>query len=89
MEAGARHWLDTVAEQWQPKHPDVEVKRKLRQSHPVLALLDTAESSGAQLIVIGGRRHRSPGLVLGSVARGVLHHATVPVAVVHDRRSVA
>lgn len=85
----ARQWLDTVAEQWQPKHPEVEVERKLRQSHPVLALLDTAESVDAQLIVIGGRHQRMSGLMLGSVARGVLHHATVPVAVVHERRSVA
>jgi nucleotide-binding universal stress UspA family protein len=85
----ARLRLDTVVEQWQPKHPEVEVERKLRQSHPVLALLDTAESTGAQLIVVGGHHRRRSGLMLGSVARGVLHHATVPVAVVHERRSVA
>jgi nucleotide-binding universal stress UspA family protein len=81
----AQDRLDSVAEQWQHKYPDVHLHRKLRQSHAAATLLDTAESTSAQLIVIGGRRHRMPGLMLGSVARGVLHHATVPVAVVHDR----
>ncbi|TCN31192.1 nucleotide-binding universal stress UspA family protein [Kribbella orskensis] len=85
----ARHRLDSVAEQWQRKHPEVHLDQQLRQSHPVPALLDTAESTGAQLIVIGGRHHRMSGLMLGSVTRGVLHHATVPVAVVHERRSIA
>ncbi|GAA0955879.1 universal stress protein [Kribbella koreensis] len=82
----ARERLDTVAEQWQHKYPDLKVVRRLVQAHAAAALLETAESAGAQLIVIGGRRHRLPGLMLGSVARGVLHHATVPVAVVHDSR---
>lgn len=85
----ARHQLDSIAEQWQRKHPEIEVDQKLRQSHPVLALLDTAESTGAQLIVIGGRHHRRRGLILGSVTRGVLRDATVPVAVVHEPRSTA
>jgi nucleotide-binding universal stress UspA family protein len=83
----ARHHLNSVAEQWQQKFPQVKVEQKVRQSHPVLALLDAAEATGAQLIVIGGRHHRMSGLMLGSVTRGVLHHATVPIAVVHERRS--
>ncbi|WP_406054621.1 hypothetical protein [Kribbella sp. NBC_00889] len=28
-------------------------------------------------------------MLLGSVARGILHHATCPIAVVHDRRDDA
>lgn len=86
-ERASREWLDTVAEQWHRKHPDVELRQELRQSHPVVALLDAAESTDAQLIVVGGRHHRMPRLMIGSVARGVLHHATVPIAVVHERRS--
>ena len=81
----AKERLDSLADQWQHKYPDVEVERSLQQSHAAVALLDTAEPAGAQLIVIGGRRHRMPGIMIGSVARGVLHHATVPVAVVHER----
>ncbi|WP_344215393.1 universal stress protein [Kribbella sancticallisti] len=38
----------------------------------------------AQLIVLGGHRGKS-GLMIGSVARGVLQYAGVPVAVVHER----
>ncbi|WP_165547426.1 universal stress protein [Kribbella sindirgiensis] len=81
----AQDRLDSIADQWQHKYPDVHLLRKLRQSHAAATLLDTAESTSAQLIVLGGRRHRLPALMLGSVARGVLHHATVPVAVVHER----
>ncbi|MFG1912349.1 universal stress protein [Kribbella sp. NPDC048928] len=88
-EQAAQEFLDTVAEQWRRKYPDAEVRQALRQSHPVVALLDVAEPADAQLIVIGGRRHRLPGLIVGSVARGVLHHATVPVAVVHEHRTTA
>jgi len=66
--------------------PDIEVERKLLRSHPVAVLLETAESAGAQLVVTGGRRHRLPGVVVGSVARGVLHHATIPVAIFHDHQ---
>ena len=84
-ERSAREWLDTVVEQWHRKYPDIALRSELRQSHPVVALLDAAESAGAQLIVVGGHRHRLPGLMIGSVARGVLHHATVPVAVAHER----
>ncbi|MGW5193359.1 universal stress protein [Kribbella sp. NPDC004138] len=80
----AQDRLDSIAAQWRHKYPDIEVERKLLRSHPVAALLETAESAGAQLVVTGGRRHRLPGVVVGSVARGVLHHATIPVAVVHD-----
>lgn len=77
--------LDGLAEQLQQKYPDVHVERTLVEGHPVEALLDTAESPAAQLLVIGGRHHRASTLMLGSVARGVLHHATIPVAVVHER----
>lgn len=80
----AKERLDSLADQWQHKYPDVKVERTLQQSHAAVALLETAELAGAQLIVIGGHRHRMPGVMLGSVSRGVLHHATVPVAVVHE-----
>jgi nucleotide-binding universal stress UspA family protein len=77
--------LDGVAEQLQHKHPDVHVERTLIEGHPVEALLDTVDSPAAQLLVIGGRHQRASTVMLGSVARGVLHHATIPVAVVHER----
>jgi nucleotide-binding universal stress UspA family protein len=84
--AGLR--LDMVADQWQDKYPDVDVRREVLQAHAVLGLLEFAGEQGAQLLVVGGRPHnRVSGLLLGSVARGVLHHATCPVAVVHERRA--
>jgi nucleotide-binding universal stress UspA family protein len=83
----AERTLDQVAEQWHRKYPDVDLRQKVRQSHPVLGLLDAATATDAQLLIVGGRRqNRMTGLLLGSVARGVLHHATWPVAVVHERR---
>ena len=76
-----------VVNTWSSKYPDVVVQPVLRQRHPVEGLVDDATKSDAQLIVVGGRRHnRLAGFVLGSVARGVLHHATRPLAVVHDAK---
>lgn len=84
----ARHRLHDVASRWHDKHPDVEVHEKVRQSHPVLGLLDACAATDAQMLVVGGHRHnRVSGMLVGSVARGVLHHADVPVAIVHERET--
>jgi nucleotide-binding universal stress UspA family protein len=79
--------LHEIADKWQGKYPDVELHEKVRQAHPVLGLLDACVATDAQLIVVGGHRHnRMTAMLLGSVARGVLRHADIPVAVVHERR---
>jgi nucleotide-binding universal stress UspA family protein len=91
------HWkkvakvrLHEVAERWHDKYPEVELHEKVRQSHPVLGLLDACVATNAQLIVVGGHRHsRMSAMLVGSVARGVLHHADIPVAVVHERPTPA
>lgn len=58
---------------------DVELVQVVGQ--PVHHLLEEAES--AQLLVLGrDAKERLSGFTLGSVARGVLHHSEVPVAVV-------
>jgi len=81
-----RRTFDELVEIWIGKHPDVTVHRSLWHGHPVDGLLDTGRTTGAQLLVVGGHAHnRIAGFLLGSVARGVLHHAGIPVAVVHDR----
>jgi nucleotide-binding universal stress UspA family protein len=65
------------------RFPEVAVKTQVVQDHPVRALLDAARN--ASLIVLGARGTGGySGLALGSVALGVLHHATCPVCVVPD-----
>lgn len=65
-------------------HPDVPVERRLVVGHPVQALAKI--SASADLVVVGGRgRSAFTGLLLGSVARGLVHHSACPVAVIHER----
>jgi nucleotide-binding universal stress UspA family protein len=67
------------------KYPPVRVIEDVRCAHPVDALLDAAED--ADLLVVGSHGRGALGLMLlGSVSRGVLHHATCPVAVVPAER---
>jgi nucleotide-binding universal stress UspA family protein len=68
---------------WQEKYPDVQVVRQAVHSlNPLRTLLE--ESTDAELVVVGPRGHSSlTGLLLGSVANGLVHHARIPVAVVH------
>jgi nucleotide-binding universal stress UspA family protein len=65
---------------WSEKHPDVEVRRLVTRDRPARVLVE--ESVGAQLVVVGSRgRGGVTGLLLGSVAHALLHHAHCPVAV--------
>jgi len=76
--------FQAVAQQWRHKYPELDIKLDLRRGHAVENLLRAAEAVHAQVVVLGG--HHRPHLatvLLGSVARGVLQHATCPVAVVH------
>ncbi|MBB5157512.1 universal stress protein [Saccharopolyspora phatthalungensis] len=62
-------------------YPEVAVRQVVSNIAPVQALLEAAQH--AQLLVVGHRgRGGFAGLLVGSVARGVLHHAPCPVAVV-------
>lgn len=66
---------------WAEKYPDVPVHSRVLRAHPVKALVRAA--ANARLLVVGSHGRGSVrSLVLGSVGHGVLHHATVPVAVV-------
>lgn len=77
--------FEELVQAWAEKHPEVTVRRELWHGHAVDGLLDVARTTDAQLLVVGGRPHnRLAGFMLGSVVRGVLHHATVPIGVVHD-----
>jgi nucleotide-binding universal stress UspA family protein len=62
-------------------YPEVAVRQLVSNIPPVQALREAAQH--AQLLVVGHRgRGGFAGLLVGSVARGILHHAPCPVAVV-------
>jgi nucleotide-binding universal stress UspA family protein len=68
---------------WPAKYPDVAFRTRYPVGHPVQAL--AKESQYADLVVVGGLgRTEYTELRLGSVSRGLLHHAHCPVAIVHS-----
>ncbi|MEV7011394.1 universal stress protein [Streptosporangium sp. NPDC051022] len=68
---------------WQEKFPEVTVLEDVQSAHPVDALVDA--SAMADLVVVGSHgRGGVASALLGSVSRGVLHHARCPVAVVRS-----
>ena len=81
MEKSARRILDESVDQALSgvAEPPL-VERVIRQGAPSRELL--AEGEGADLLVVGQRGHGGfLGLLLGSVANQVLHHATCPAVV--------
>ena len=64
---------------------DVKVEAHTREGRPAPMLLE--EARRADLLVVGARGHEGfTGLLLGSVATAVAHHAPCPVAVIpHER----
>ncbi len=64
-------------------YPDVPVVRRIAAGHPVQVL--ATESRSADLVVVDSvTRPRFTPLLLGSVSRGLLHHAACPVGVIHE-----
>lgn len=62
------------------EYPDVRISTEVLHDSPVRALAEA--SAGAELLVVGARGRRGfPLLALGSVAHGVLHHASCPVLI--------
>ncbi|HEY3560598.1 MAG TPA: universal stress protein [Kribbella sp.] len=79
----AQRHFENVAAEWQAKYPDATLQVDVRRGHVVDGVVHAAEQTDAQLLVVGTRHHsRLALLLLGSVTRGVLHHATCPLAVV-------
>lgn len=61
----------------------LRVTTKIVPGHPAKVLV--AESSDADLLVVGSRGHGGfPGLLLGSVSGHVVRHAACPVVVVRE-----
>jgi nucleotide-binding universal stress UspA family protein len=82
--AAVEHRLTVDAVQpWQDKYSQVTVTLRVLPSAPAAALVTA--SYDAQLVVVGCRGHGGfRGLLLGSVARHLIHHSSCPVAVVRD-----
>ncbi|HEY9332938.1 MAG TPA: universal stress protein [Kribbella sp.] len=79
----AQRHLENLAAEWQNKYPDTPVQIEARRGHAVDGVVTGAEEADAQLLVVGSRhRTRLMSVLLGSVTRGALHHATCPLAVV-------
>jgi nucleotide-binding universal stress UspA family protein len=73
--------VDALLAPWATRHPQVPVTRVVVRERPGDALV--AAGAGAELLVVGSRgRGGFADLLLGSVSRDVLQHATCPVAVV-------
>ncbi|GAA3012750.1 universal stress protein [Streptosporangium longisporum] len=68
---------------WRQKYPGVDLVEDVRCAHPVDALVEASE--GSDMLVVGSHgRGALSSLLLGSVSRGVLHHARCTVAVVRS-----
>ncbi|GGS90636.1 universal stress protein [Nonomuraea spiralis] len=79
VRAGQREVIQSRTTGWRERYPDVNVVEDVQSAHPVEALTGVP----SDLIVVGSHGRGAFGaLLLGSVSRGVLHHAQCPVAVV-------
>jgi len=77
----AERWLAEAIAGRSADYPDVTVHRVAVRDRAVDRLV--LESRSQELLVVGAHgRHPLIATLLGSVAQGVLHHATCPVAVV-------
>ncbi|MFE1285775.1 universal stress protein [Streptomyces sp. NPDC058751] len=73
--------LEKVLGPWRTRFPDVDVVELTRYGSPALHLVKASHE--ASLVVVGRSTRRVPlGLHIGHTTHAVLHHATVPVAVV-------
>ena len=81
--AHATQVLDIALNPHRQAFPTVDIVEVPHEGHPVEVLVEAAAE--AQILVVGGKpQRRLHGALLGSVAYGVLNHATCPVAVVHQ-----
>lgn len=86
--AKAEAWVAQAVAGWRERYPEVAVATAVLRERAPMGLVSAAE---AQVLLVVGRRGRHPvaQALLGSTSHGALHHATVPVAVVPVRVSVA
>ena len=64
-----------------------EIRRRTNAGDPASALIEVAEDSGGDLIVVGSKGMSSPSrFVLGSVPNKVSHHTPCDVMIVHTAK---
>ncbi|MFE9256983.1 universal stress protein [Streptomyces sp. NPDC006879] len=81
MSQKAHQQLEQVLRPWREKYPGVEPADVIRLESPAEAVMRATE--GAELLVVGRRRHRTVlAPRLGPVTQAALHHARCPVVVV-------
>jgi nucleotide-binding universal stress UspA family protein len=84
MQAAAKTVLDNVMKKVEGDRVGVLVNEIVAQGSPVSTLLQAARD--AEMVVVGRRGHGGfMGLLLGSVATQIVHHAPCPVVVVSAR----
>ncbi|HTY34606.1 universal stress protein [Mycobacterium sp.] len=80
LQSTARETLEAGLAGWHECYPDVKVRRIVVDNEPAHHLLNQSQS--AQLVVVGSRgRGGHPGMLLGSVAAGVVKEVGIPVIV--------
>lgn len=84
----ARVTAETVAHSVKAEFPDITIVARAVLGKPAAALVELAESTGAQVIVVGNKRVQGMARVLGSIATDVTRRAPcdVYIAHTHDRR---
>jgi nucleotide-binding universal stress UspA family protein len=78
----ARRMAELVAEKLRVEHPDLTIRPVAVRGKPQDALLEEAERSAADLLVVGNVGMKGIGRVLGSVASSVAYSAPCDVLIV-------
>ncbi|WP_329045514.1 universal stress protein [Streptomyces sp. NBC_01422] len=80
LESHALGGLDDLLAPWRRRYPGVDVTARLAMGSSAYEIAEA--SRDAELVVVGRRTRRLPGVSLGHVAHAVIHHSPAPVAVV-------
>ncbi|HCT79685.1 MAG TPA: universal stress protein UspA [Micromonosporaceae bacterium] len=87
-QAQAVRLLEETLARWMDRHPEVDVRSKVEQMPAAAALVD--HSRGAHEVVAGSRGLGGfTGAVLGSVSQALIHHASCPVVIAHQRETAS
>lgn len=82
-EKDALRLLEEAEAEARAGHPDLTVRKEVREGHPAPVLVDA--SIGATMLVVGSRGHGAfVGMVLGSVSEHCVTNAKCPVLVIRD-----